>query len=160
MNVFEIFGTIGLRDNGFNDGIDKAESKGSGFASKVGGALVSFGKVAAIGLGAAATAMTGLAIQALKAGGDLEQSLGGITTLFGTSADTVIKNAEEAYRTAGLSANTYMEQATSFAASLIASTGGDAAKAAGVADMAIIDMADKQKIVRLKRIELYQRCMA
>ena len=68
--------------------------------------------------------------------------------------------AENAYKTAGLSANEYMETVTSFSASLLQSLDGDTKAAASAADMAITDMSDKQKSVRLKRIELCQRCAA
>ena len=78
----------------------------------------------------------------LTDGGALQQSLGGIETLFKDSAATVIANAEQAYKTAGMSANDYMEQVTGFAAGLLQSLGGDTAKAADVADMAMQDMAD------------------
>lgn len=74
--------------------------------------------------------------------GDLEQSVGGIETLFKDSASTVIANAEKAYLTAGVNANDYMQQVTSFSASLLQSLGGDTEKAAKAADMAVIDMAD------------------
>lgn len=79
---------------------------------------------------------------ALSEGADLQQSLGGIETLFKYDADTVKKYASEAYKTAGLSANSYMEQVTSFSASLLQSLGGDTAKAAESANAAIIAMAD------------------
>lgn len=75
-------------------------------------------------------------------GAALEQSIGGIETLFKDSADTVKAYADEAYRTAGMSANQYMEQTTSFAASLLQSLGGDTAAAAEVANMAMVDMSD------------------
>ncbi len=80
--------------------------------------------------------------KSLTEGAALEQSIGGIQTLFKKNANDMIKNADEAYRTAGISANKYMEQATSFSASLLQSVGGDTAKAAKDADMAIIDMGD------------------
>ena len=70
------------------------------------------------------------------------KSIGGIDTLFKDSAEKVKKNAAEAYRTAGMSANQYMELTTSFSASLLQSLGGDTAKAADVADMAMTDMSD------------------
>ena len=72
----------------------------------------------------------------------LEQNIGGVQTLFKDSADKVIKNANEAYRTAGLSANEYMQNVTSFSASLLQSVAGDTNKAADIADKAMIDMAD------------------
>lgn len=78
----------------------------------------------------------------LTEGANLQQSLGGIETLFKGSADTVKKYANEAYKTTGLSANAYMENVTGFSASLLQSLGGDTRKAADVANMAMIDMAD------------------
>ena len=75
-------------------------------------------------------------------GANLQQSIGGIETLFKGSADKVIDYANIAYKTAGLSANDYMESVTGFSASLLQSMGGDTKKAAKVADMAMIDMAD------------------
>ena len=78
----------------------------------------------------------------IVAGADLEQSMGGIETLFKESADQVIANAKRAYQTAGMSANDYMELTTSFSASLLSSLGNDTAKAADVADMAMTDMSD------------------
>lgn len=72
----------------------------------------------------------------------LEQSIGGIETLFSGSASTVIKNSETAYKRAGVSANSYMENVTSFSARLLQGLGGDTEKAAKIADMAMVDMAD------------------
>ena len=79
---------------------------------------------------------------AVKEGGALQQSLGGVETLFKDHADRVKKYASEAYKTAGVSANEYMENVTSFSAALIRSLGGDTEKAAEIANMAMIDMAD------------------
>lgn len=93
--------------------------------------------------GAIAVAGIGKALQAtIMEGGKLQQSIGGIETLFKSSADTVRKYANEAYKTAGLSANSYMEQVTSFSASLLQSLGGNTKKAAESANQAIIDMSD------------------
>lgn len=78
----------------------------------------------------------------IVAGADLEQSIGGIETLFKESADQVIANAKRAYQTAGMSANDYMELTTGFSASLLSGLGNDTAKAADVADMAMTDMSD------------------
>ena len=94
---------------------------------------------AALGIGAAIK--SGISA-ALSEGAALQQSLGGIETLFKGSADIVKGYAKEAYRTTGLSANAYMENVTGFSASLLQSLGGDTAKAAEVANMAMIDMAD------------------
>lgn len=91
--------------------------------------------IAAAGIGAAFS-------KALGEGAALEQSLGGVETLFKESADTVKQYAAEAYKTAGASSNDYMEQVTSFSASLLQSLGGDTAKAAEYANRALVDMSD------------------
>lgn len=78
----------------------------------------------------------------INMGGSLQQSLGGVETLFKDSADTVKEYAAQAYRTVGLSANDYMEQTTSFAASLLSSVSHDTDAAAQLANMAMVDMAD------------------
>ena len=87
-------------------------------------------------------ALTGLVTAGVKSYADLEQNLGGVETLFGKSANKVVENAKNAYKTAGVSANEYMAGVTSFSASLLQSLGGDTAKAADVADMAFRDMSD------------------
>ena len=110
------------------DGIKKT----LGTAAKVGGATV-----AAIG-----TATVAIGKKALDAYADYEQLAGGIDTLFKGSAAKVKAYANEAYKSAGVSANRYMEITTSFAASLINSLGGDTAKAADMANMAVKDMSD------------------
>lgn len=79
---------------------------------------------------------------ALSQGADLEQSIGGVETLFKDSAGIVKANADAAFQTAGLSANNYMETVTAFSASLLSSLSGDTQKAAQVADMAVVDMSD------------------
>lgn len=124
-----------INEKGFNDGIKKLGSLGKSGLSVVTKATA--GAVAAIGTGAAAIVKTSLDVVA-----NMEQQVGGVETLFKDSASTVIKNANMAYRTAQISANEYMSTVTSFSASLLQGLGGDTAKAAEIADMAIIDMAD------------------
>lgn len=80
--------------------------------------------------------------ESLTEGGKLQQSIGGVETLFGKSANKLKKYARSAFKTSGVSANEYMEQATSFASSLIASTGGNTKKAVEIANMALRDMSD------------------
>ena len=109
------------------------EQAGSSIASKIKTAII------AAGIG---KAITGIISSAISEGGKLEQSIGGIETLFKTSADRMKQYANEAYKTAGISANQYMQQSTSFAASLISSLGGDTEKAATYANRAITDMSD------------------
>lgn len=102
------------------------------------------GAVAAIGAGVAAIGGTLVATgkQALGAYATWEQAVGGVDTLFKGASGTVQKYAAEAYKTAGVGANDYMNQVTSFAASLVSSLGGDTAKAAEMGNQAIIDMSD------------------
>ena len=125
---------------GIGGGIAQAlggDAAAAGAGASIGGKLVGAlkGVIAAAGLGAALG-------KALTEGAALEQSLGGVETLFKDSADQVIAAADNAYRTAGVSANKYMEQVTSFSATLLQGLGGDTAAAAGYADKAIVQMAD------------------
>lgn len=108
-------------------------SSGQTLGSSLIGALK--GAIAAAGIGKAIGA-------ALSEGAALQQSLGGIDTLFKASAEKVKGFANEAYKTTGLSANAYMENVTGFSASLLQSLGGDTDKAADIANMAMIDMSD------------------
>lgn len=110
-----------------------AEVAGTSFGGKLVGKIKGVIATAAIGKALASTISEGAA---------LEQSLGGIETLFKDSADKVKANAAKAYQTAGMSANDYMELTTSFSASLLSSLAGDTSKAADVADMAMVDMSD------------------
>lgn len=88
------------------------------------------------------TAIVDVGKQAVGSQAEYEQLVGGVETLFKNSAKEVQKYADNAYKTAGLSANQYMETVTSFSASLLQGLNGDTAKAAKIADMAIIDMSD------------------
>jgi ABC-type transporter Mla subunit MlaD len=80
--------------------------------------------------------------EAFDVGAALEQNIGGVETLYKESSDTMLEYAQQAYETAGISANDYLEQSTSFAAALLSSLDGDTAAAAESANQAIIDMAD------------------
>lgn len=127
-------------------GFQKTVSGIKSIATQAGKATVAIGKGLAtgvgVGVGAAATAVGGLVTKSVQAYADFEQLTGGVETLFKDSAPTVQKYANNAYKTAGLSANEYMETVTSFSASLLQSVGGDTEKAASYADMAITDMSD------------------
>lgn len=125
---------------GVGDAMDGAGQKTSIFgdvlkANLLGNAIVS-------GVKAVASGIKSLISGAIEGYGEYEQLVGGVETLFGSSADTVIKNAENAYKTAGLSANAYMETVTSFSASLLQSMGNDTEAAAKKADQALTDMSD------------------
>lgn len=106
------------------------------------GAVKVVGGATSAVLGAATAAVVKIGKDSFNAYADYEQLTGGIETLFGDAYGSVMKNADNAYRTAGLSANNYMEQVTSFSASLLQATGKDTEKAAQIADMAMTDMAD------------------
>lgn len=125
-----------------DESAEKAESTGSRIGSafsKVGGAIL---KGVGVALTAAATGIVALGKSSISAYADYEQLVGGVETLFKDSQSIVMGYAENAYKTAGLSANEYMETVTSFSASLLQSLDGDTAAAAEKADLAITDMAD------------------
>jgi phage-related protein len=149
MELFKLLGTIAIDNSGANDAIDgtteKAEgahSKMSGAFKKIGSAAVAVGKVVGAGIAAAGTAIGAVAKQALDGYAEYEQLVGGVDTLFKESSKKVQAYANQAYKTAGMSANAYMETVTSFSASLLQSLDGDTAKAADKANQAIIDMSD------------------
>lgn len=112
-----------------------------------------------IAIGTTATAIAGLAKASVESYAELEQNIGGVETLFKNSAEKVIKNANEAYKTAGLSANEYMQNVTSFSASLLQSVAGDTEMAADIANMAMIDMSDNANKMR-NRYVFYSKCIS
>ena len=109
---------------------------------KIGSAVNTAVKASAAAVGAASVGVAALGTACINAYADYEQLVGGVETLFKDSADTIQTYADNAYKTAGLSANEYMETVTSFSASLLQSLDGDTEKAAAAADLAITDMAD------------------
>ena len=111
---------------------------GGSFSSAFGAAL----KAAGAGIAAGAAGISALVKSSIESYANYEQLVGGVETLFKDSADVVQQYAADAYKTAGLSANEYMETVTGFSASLLQSLDGDTARAASTADMAITDMAD------------------
>lgn len=162
MNLFELFVKIGVDD--------QASDKVSELASKLGNGLKTAAKIGTAAVGAAATGIVALTTAAVNNYAEYEQLVGGVETLFGAggksleeyansvgksvdeakaeydkllkSQQAVVDNASDAFRTAGLSANEYMETVTSFSASLLQSLGGDTEAAVEYADMAITDMSD------------------
>ena len=109
---------------------------------KIGSAVSTAVKASAAAVGAASAGVAALGTACINAYADYEQLVGGVETLFKDSAETIHSFADNAYKTAGLSANEYMETVTSFSASLLQSLDGDTEKAAAAADLAITDMAD------------------
>jgi phage-related protein len=170
MDLFDLVAKITLDTSEYERGLGDAEKKTGGFGEKLKSGLATAGKVAAAGLAVAGTAVVSLGKQAIEAYADYEQLVGGVETLFGSNYKTieeyisatgaslqdasyefeayqnrqqdVLNNAANAYKTAGLSANEYMETVTGFAAALNSSLGEYAWQSANYADMAITDMAD------------------
>ena len=149
MDVFDLFAKISLDTSEYKKSLTDATNDGSklassweGFGKRIGTAFTTLGKVAAVGVGAATAAVGTLTKSSLGAYSSFEQLTGGVETLFKESADTVMEYADNAYKTAGMSANQYMETITSFTGTLLRSLDGDTAAAAEYANMAITDMAD------------------
>lgn len=149
MDLFKLLGTIEIDNKNANKSLDETSQKGEqakGRLSKaftsIGSAAVKFGKTVAVGMVAAGTAVAGLVTKSVQSYAEYEQLVGGVETLFKTSADKVQEYANNAYKTAGLSASEYMETVTSFSASLLQSLDNDTAAAAEKANKAITDMAD------------------
>lgn len=120
----------------------KSANKFNSLASVLKGGLATAAKVGAAAIGAASAAVGALVKSSVDEYSQYEQLVGGVETLFKQSADAVMGYAENAYQTAGMSANEYMETVTSFSASLLQSLGGDTDAAAEKANLAITDMAD------------------
>lgn len=133
--------------DGVADDIDEAmngagRSGASAFGSSFVTGMKAVGGAAVAAVGAASAGVAALTTEAYNSFADYEQLVGGVEVLFGDTADEVMANAANAFSTAGLSANEYMETVTGFAASLTNSLGENAWQAAGYADEAITDMAD------------------
>lgn len=170
MNVFDLAAKITLDDKEYNSKLDGAFDKLSSVGSKISSGLATAAKVGAAAVGAAATAVGALAVQSVQAYSEYEQMVGGVNKLYGNmgmsledyaksqgkttdevkeqwetlgKAQTmVLENAQNAYKTAGMSANQYMSVATSFSAALINSLNGDTVKAAEATDVAMTAIAD------------------
>ena len=134
MNLMDLFVKISVDD--------QASSQVETIGSKLKGGLATAAKVGAAAVAGAGTAVVAIGKQAVEQYAEYEQLVGGVETLFKQSADTVMGYAENAYKTAGMSANEYMETVTSFSASLLQSLDGDTAAAAEKANLAITDMSD------------------
>lgn len=144
-NIFELSGKISADNKPANDAIDettgKAKESGSIFSTLGNGLkVVGAGMVAVAGVAGAAA--VGLSKKVIGAYAEYEQLVGGVDTLFKEASSKVQGFADNAYKTAGMSANEYMETVTGFSASLIQSLGGDTQKAADVGNQAVTDMSD------------------
>jgi len=142
MNLMSLMATLSLDSSEYKKGLADSEAEASSVGSKIGSAMSAIAKTVAAVSAAGAAAIGKLTYDAVSSYANYEQLIGGVETLFQDSADVVSSYADNAYKTAGLSANQYMETVTSFSASLLQSLGGDTAKAAEYADLAITDMSD------------------
>ncbi len=170
MTLFDLVVKIGADVSDVNRGIEDTGKKTSALGEKIKSGLAAAGKAAVVGVTAAATAIGTIGTKAIQAYADYEQLVGGVETLFGaggqsveeyaasvgksvdevkrayndliTAQEGVMEDAANAYKTAGMSANEYMETVTSFAAALSANLGGDTMAAAEYARVAVTDMAD------------------
>lgn len=142
MDLMTLAAKLTLDDSGFRSGISNAESAGQNLAGKLSSMTVAVGNIMADVIKKGFNTVKDLVGGAVNAYADYQQMIGGVETLFGQSADKVAAYAKEAYRTAGVSANNYMETVTSFSASLLQGLKGDTEQAAEISNMAITDMAD------------------
>ena len=142
MNVFDLYAKIALDTGDYEKGLEDASGKTSSFADKLKTGLATAAKVGAAAIGAASTGIAALTKSSIEGYAEYEQLVGGVETLFKQSADVVQQYAANAYKTAGMSANEYMETVTSFSASLLQSLDGDTNAAAEKANLAITDMSD------------------
>ena len=122
------------------------KSGGSKLAGALGGAMKVTGAAIGAGMAAATTAVVGFGKEAVSAYANYEQLVGGVDKLYGDASEKVQKYADEAYKTSGMSANAYMETATSFSAALIGSLNGDVNKAADMTDVAMRAMSDNVNV--------------
>lgn len=146
MELFKIFGRIAVNNEEAHRELDNTTGKAKEASEKMGkffGSVAkTIGKASLAAIGAAATGIAALTKSAVENYAEYEQLVGGVETLFKDSSAKVLEYANNAYKTAGLSANDYMETVTSFSASLLQSLGGDTEKAAEIGNMAVIDMSD------------------
>lgn len=142
MNVFDLFARILLDTDDYDRNLDEAGERAHSFGEKLKSGIGTAAKVSAAAITATSAAVGVLVKQSVDGYAEFEQLVGGVETLFKDSAGAVMEYANNAYQTAGLSANEYMETITSFSASLLQSLGGDTEAAAEYADMAIRDMSD------------------
>ena len=145
--VYSLYVKLGLDDAELREGLKDGKEKTASFGDILKANLASQAIIGGIKLTAKAVAGVGKAVvsitkQAIDQYGEYEQLAGGVSKLFGDDASAVMQNAQNAFRTAGMSANQYMDTVTSFSASLISGLDGDTKEATRIADMAIQDMAD------------------
>lgn len=140
MDVFKLVASLGLDTKEYDEKLGDSGSKFEAFGKKITGAFKAI--AGAVVVKKAIDGVVNLGKAAVSAYGEFEQLSGGIETLYKSSSSKMMAYAEEAYKTAGMSANEYMSTAIESSAAMINSLGGDTAKAADLTNQAIIDMSD------------------
>ena len=141
-SVFEIFAKLGLDSSDFDKGLNDAKSTLSSMGSAVGSGLRTVAKIGTAAVASASAGIAALGTMAVKGYADYEQLTGGVETLYKDSYDKIAQYAQDAYKTAGMAANEYMDMSIKTGAAMIASVGGDTEKAADLMNTSITDMAD------------------
>lgn len=145
MDVFDLVATLKLDSSEYEQDLGGAKETAEKGGIKIGGALKKAAKISGAAIAAGSAAVVALTKQSIGAYQEFEQLEGGIQTLYGEdskAANQMMQNASKAWKTAGMSANEYMETAIASSAAMISSLGGDTDKAAQLMDMSIIDMSD------------------
>lgn len=146
MNVFDLVAKISIDSSEYDRGLDNAAGKTKGFGSKIGGLLGGVAKVGVASLAAVSGAVIAMSKGAVSSYAQYEQLVGGVDKLYGEASGKLQAYADKAFMTAGMSANQYMETATSFSAALINSLGGNTQKAADMTDVAMRAMSDNVNV--------------
>ena len=142
MNLLDLCVKLFVDDSDVDKKFEKTGNQAEALAGKLKNGLAAAAKVGSLAVSAAATGISVLTKRSIESYGEYEQLVGGVETLFKSSADTVMQYAANAYQTAGMSANEYMTTVTAFSASLLQSMGNDTDAAAEKANLAITDMSD------------------
>lgn len=142
MTAFELMAKLLFNKDEYDRGMDEAESRAESAGSTIAHGLGVATAAVGAAIGAAAVGVGRLTVASVQAYGEYEQLAGGISKLFGDASNELMEYASNAYATAGMDANTYMQSVTSFSAALINSLDGDTERAAEIADMAMRDLSD------------------
>lgn len=142
LDVMDLRAKITLDSKGLTDGVEKAKGLLGSLGSTVKTGLTAVASMSAAAVAGAASGVVALTKSAVSAYGEYEQLVGGVDKLYGEASQKLQDYAADAYKTSGLSANEYMQQATSFSAALINSLNGDTMRAAELTDVAMRSMSD------------------
>ena len=146
MDLFNLKAILKLDDSDYKSGLSSAASLAGKAGGAIGNGLATAAKIGTAALTATTAAVTAVGTAAIKSYANYEQLAGGVEKLYGTAADKIKEYADQAYKTSGMSANQYMETATSFSAALIKSLDGDVNKAADLTDVAMRAISDNVNV--------------